>query len=190
MLLREQLEAHPFVGGGRVRCAITLSGSGRVTDRLYGECTKLAEEYWVPIIMHQSWGPEEVAGSLRVHGKRPIEHLADLSMLGPGLTLVHMIHLDEKEAELIIGSGSAVVHCPAASMRRGMGALREGMHPEMIAPGVPVAIGSDGYSGKRDVLRQAYLAAVGFARPETTFRCSPVRRFSRWQRSTARRRSG
>ena len=162
VLLREQLEAYPFDGGGRVRCAITLFGSGRITDRLYGECMELAEEYRVPIIMHQSWGPEEVSGSLRVHGKRPIEHLADLGMLGPGLTLVHMIHLDEREVELIIGSGSAVVHCPAASMRRGMGALRVGTHPEMIAGGVPVALGSDGYSGKRDVLRQAYLAAVGF----------------------------
>ena len=162
LLLRDQLDTYPFVDGGRVRCVITLFGSGRITDRLYRECMIMADEYQVPIIMHQSWGPEEVTGSLRQHGKRPLEHLADIGMLRPGLTLVHMIHLDEKELELVIESGVSVVHCPAASMRRGMGALRKGSHPEMLAANVPVALGSDGYSGKRDVLRQAYLAAVGF----------------------------
>jgi cytosine/adenosine deaminase-related metal-dependent hydrolase len=139
---------------------VTLFGSGRITDRLYGEAISLAEEFSVPMIMHQSWGTEEVTGSLKTYGKRPIEHLADLGILGPNLTLVHMIHLDDREVELVIDSGAGVVHCPSASMRRGMGAIREGKHPEMLAAGVPVALGSDGYSSKRDVLRQAYLAAV------------------------------
>jgi cytosine/adenosine deaminase-related metal-dependent hydrolase len=159
-LLRGQLEAYPFRSDRRVRCAVTLFGSGRITDRLYGEAMDLAEEFGVPMIMHQSWGPEEVAGSLKTYGKRPIEHLADLGLLGPNLTLVHMIHLDDREVELVIESGAGVVHCPSASMRRGMGAIREGKHPEMLAAGVPVALGSDGYSSKRDLLRQAYLAAV------------------------------
>ena len=43
-----------------------------------------------------------------------------------------------------------------------MGAIRKGRFPEMLAAGVPVGLGSDGVSGKRDLLRQAYLAAVGF----------------------------
>lgn len=159
-LLRGQLEAYPFRSDRRVRCAVTLFGSGRITDRLYGEAMGLADEFGVPMIMHQSWGPEEVAGSLKTYGKRPIEHLADLGLLGPNLTLVHMIHLDDREVELVIESGAGVVHCPSASMRRGMGAIREGKHPEMLAAGVPVALGSDGYSSKRDLLRQAYLAAV------------------------------
>ena len=83
-------------------------------------------------------------------------------MLGENLTLVHMNHLDRAEVELLAESGTRVVHCPAASLRRGMGAIREGAFPEMLGMGIPVALGSDGYSGRRDVLRQAYLAAVGF----------------------------
>jgi len=82
--------------------------------------------------------------------------------LDENLTLVHMNHLSEAEVDLVAGSGTRVVHCPAASLRRGMGAIRHGYFPEMLAKGVPVALGSDGYSGRRDLLRQAYLAAVGF----------------------------
>lgn len=114
------------------------------------------------MIMHQSWDPEEVTISEALYGCRPIEHLAQIRVLDENLTLVHMNHLSPAEVDLVAESGTRVVHCPAASLRRGMGAIRNGSFPEMLAKGVPVALGSDGYSGRRDVLRQAYLAAVGF----------------------------
>ena len=160
--LREQVEQLPFRGGGKARGAVTLFGSGRCSDRLLTEAKEMADALALPMVMHQSWGEEEVAESLALYGKRPVEHLGDLGILGPNLTLVHMIHLDEREVELVIESGAGVVHCPSASMRRGMGAIRKGRFPEMLAAGVPVGLGSDGVSGKRDLLRQAYLAAVGF----------------------------
>ena len=158
----EQLDRLPFHGEGKARAAVTVFGSGRCSDRLLLEAKGLADRYSVPMVMHQSWGEEEVAASLQVFSRRPLEHLADLGILDPGLTLVHMIHLDDREFSLLVESGAGVVHCPAASMRRGMGAIRKGHFPEMLAAGVPVALGSDGISGKRDLLRQAYLAAVGF----------------------------
>ena len=160
--VHEQVERLPFRGGGKARAAVTLFGSGRCSDRLLVEAKELADRQSLPMVMHQSWGEEEVAESLVLYGKRPVEHLADLGILGPNLTLVHMIHLDDREVELVIESGTGVVHCPSTSMRRGMGAIRKGRFPEMLAAGVPVGLGSDGVSGKRDLLRQAYLAAVGF----------------------------
>ncbi len=160
--LQRQIEDYPFNSERRVRGVVNLFGSGRNTDKLLIRARQLADEYRVPMIMHQSWGPEEVSASIEEHGKRPLEHLADLGILGPGLTLVHMIHLDDHELELVIESGTRIVHCPTASVRRGMGALRKGHFPEMISSGSKVAFGSDGVSGRRDVGRQMYLAAVGF----------------------------
>jgi cytosine/adenosine deaminase-related metal-dependent hydrolase len=113
------------------------------------------------MVMHQSWGANEVAGSLQDHGKRPLFHLADLGILGPNLTLVHMIQLDDSEVEVIAASGARVVHCPNASLRRGKGAFRVGRFPELLAAGVPVALGSDGMGGKRDMARQMHLAIGG-----------------------------
>ena len=158
--LTDQLQRYPFYAGGRVRCAVTLSGMNTASDRLLVEAKGLADRHRVPMIMHQSWSEEEVAEIQSRYGKRPLEHLADLGILAPNLTLIHMIHVDEREVELVAESGACVVHCPGAAIRRAMGAIRVGRFPEMLRAGVPVALGSDGHSGKHDIPRQAYLAAT------------------------------
>ena len=160
--LEDQLDRYPFRGGGRVRAAATMYGCMRCSDELLVEAQALARQAGAPMIMHQSWDPEEVTASEALYGCRPIKRLADLGVLNGNLTLVHMNQLDPSEVELAVQAGVRVVHCPAASLRRGMGAVRNGSFPEMLAMGATVALGSDGYSGRRDLLRQAYLAAVSF----------------------------
>ena len=157
--LREQSERYPFHGGGKVRCAVSIAGMETASDRLLVEAKRLADELRLPMLMHQSWDEAEVRESLAAHGRRPVEHLADLGILGPGLTLVHMIHLDEKEVDLVAETGTRIVHCPSASLRRAKGAFRAGRFVEMLERGVTTGLGSDGHSGKHDVMRQVYLAA-------------------------------
>src|SRR5262249_55894638 len=81
---------------------------------------------------------------------------------GPDFTMVHMIHASDREIELIRESQVAIVHCPNAAIRRAMGVIRVGRFPEMLQQGICVSLGSDGWSGKHDVARQAYLAASLF----------------------------
>lgn len=160
--LERQVERYPFHGDGRVRCAVCIQGSGTASDALLVGARAIASKADVPMIMHQSWSEGEVVKSLAHHGKRPVEHFADLGLLGPDLTLVHMIHASDTEIDVVKEAGSVIVHCPNASMRRGMGAIRIGRFPEMLARGIPIALGSDGWSGAHDVARQAYLAASAF----------------------------
>ena len=161
-LLTDQLERYPFRGPQRVRGAVVMYGCGRSSDELLRRGLALAEQHDAPMIIHQHWGPDEGASSQAAYGRAPIEHLADIGLLGPRLTLVHMIHLTEGEARLIAETDTRIVHCPGASMRRGMGAIRAGRFPEMLAAGVTVGLGSDGYLNKRDLLRQAFLMIMGF----------------------------
>jgi cytosine/adenosine deaminase-related metal-dependent hydrolase len=160
--LEQQIKRYPFHGGGRVRCVATLQGSGTASDVLLLGTKALADREGVQMIIHQSWSNGEIEKCQSQHGKRPIEHFADIGLLGPTLTLVHMIQATEGELDLVRKSGTTVVHCPNAAMRRGMGAIRVGRFPEMLAAGIPVALGSDGWSGAHDVTRQAYLAAIAF----------------------------
>jgi len=156
--LRDQLDRYPHHGpaAGRAWSAVLLSGMGTDTEALLVAARALPDEREVPLVMHQSWSAAEVEASVRAHGRRPIERLADLGVLGPGVTLVHAIHLDASEVELIARHGCAVVHCPPASVLRGVGAFRVGRFPELLAAGVPVALGSDGGRGSRhDLLRAA-----------------------------------
>ena len=158
-ILRSQSEKYPFRNGGRVRCGLSLAGMETASDRLLVEAKRIAEELDLPMIMHQSWDEAEVGEALAEHGRRPIERLADIGVLGPNLTLVHMIHLDEREVGLIVETDTRIVHCPSASLRRAKGAFRVGRIVEMLERGVTVGLGSDGHSGKHDVMRQVYLAA-------------------------------
>ena len=67
--LQRQIEKYPFHSERRVRGVVNLFGSGRNTDELLVRARELADEHRVPMIMHQSWGPEEVSASLDECGK-------------------------------------------------------------------------------------------------------------------------
>jgi cytosine/adenosine deaminase-related metal-dependent hydrolase len=63
-------------------------------------------------------------------GKRPVQWLADLGVLGDHLSLVHMVHVDESEVALLAQSGTHVVHCPEASLRAAIRPPRAGCFPK------------------------------------------------------------
>lgn len=157
--LEDQIRRYPFRGEGRVRCVATLQGSGTASDALLKGAHAIARREKVPLVTHLSWSQGEIEKCQAQTGKRPVHHFADLGLLGPDLTLVHLIQADPDEIELVRRNGVSIVHCPAAAIRRGMGAIRVGRFPEMLKAGITVALGSDGWSTKHDVTRQAYLAA-------------------------------
>lgn len=160
--LADQLRRWPGEPGHRVRAAVTLVGMGLASDALLEGAADLARREDRQLLMHQSWGIDEVEECLRRNGVRPVQHLANLRVLGPHCTLVHAIQLDDSELALVAETGTHLVHCPSASLRRAKGAVRHGRFPEYLAAGVNVALGSDGMSGPRDLFRQAYLAAMLF----------------------------
>lgn len=158
--LRNQIARYPRSPQTRVHCAVSIAGMGTCSDDLLVASKAMADETGLPLLMHQSWGSDEVEASLARTGKRPVEHLSDLGLLDRNVTLVHMIHVNPDEIALVAQAGTSVVHCPGASIRRAMGAVRSGTFPDMLQAGIVVALGSDGHSGKHDVARQAFLAAT------------------------------
>lgn len=73
-------------------------------------------------------------------GRHPVELLADRGLIGPGLILVHAVHVDDAQAAAIGASGAAVVHCPRSNALLGCGTAP--VHA-LRAAGAPVAIGTD-----------------------------------------------
>ena len=146
--------------GKRVWSPASMLGLGTASNELLLGAKELSDQYGVPIIMHRSWSGAEVEASVAETGRRPIEHLSDLGLLGPNLTLVHMIHVSDDEVDLLARSRTNVVHCPAAGMKRAYGASRLSRFPEMLKAGVPVSLGCDAanWSNSLDIGRMAYLA--------------------------------
>src|SRR3546814_4511746 len=77
-------------------------------------------------------------------GRRPIEHLADLGVLGPNTVITHCVHVDENEIGLLAEHGCSVAHCPTTALKVSYGVTQIGRMPEMAQAGVNVTIGIDG----------------------------------------------
>ena len=142
---------------------VGLAGMGSCSDELIQQAKRLADEHGTIMSMHQSFGPQDVAKYQKLTGgKSAVAHLNELGALGANLQLIHMIHTEETEVDILAETLTNVVHCPSASLRAAMGASHVGRFPEMIERGVNVALGSDAgtYSDYFDIGRQAYLAAT------------------------------
>ena len=83
----------------------------------------------------------EVEMNMNLRGKRHIEWMADLGILGPNTQLVHSVWLSDHELDLIADHNCVVVHCPVSNMYLASGVARV---PEMLEKGITVALASDG----------------------------------------------
>ncbi len=74
------------------------------------------------------------------HGCSPIELLEQTGFLGPRASVIHGIHVSERDVEIVVRTGTTIVSCPTTE-----GNLGDGYLPAMAyaEAGVPLAIGSD-----------------------------------------------
>jgi formimidoylglutamate deiminase len=82
----------------------------------------------------------ELTECFEEHGCSPIELLDRCGFLGPRTSVIHGIHVTDRDIELIAGSGTIVVACPTTE-----GNLGDGYQPALRYrdAGVRYAIGSD-----------------------------------------------
>ncbi len=76
-------------------------------------------------------------------GKTPIKMMHDLGLLGPGVILVHMVHVNEEDLDLVAQSGAGVVHCPGSNATLSVGTAPVA---QMLKRGIPLAIGTDSWA--------------------------------------------
>jgi len=89
--------------------------------------------------MHVAEQRREVEACLTEHGRRPVELLAELGLLGERFTAVHAVHVEPREIGLLTGSN--VCACPLTERDLGDGILpAEGL----AVGGATLCIGTDG----------------------------------------------
>ena len=130
-----------------------------VNDKSLRQVATYASEIDLPVHMHVHETAHEIAQSLQEHGVRPLNRLAELGLLGPGLIAVHAIHLEQHEIELLAQHGCHVAHCPSSNLK-----LASGLAPvrALLAGGVNVGLGSDGAASNNrlDLFAEMRLAAL------------------------------
>jgi formimidoylglutamate deiminase len=99
-----------------------------------------ASDHGLPRHVHAAEQPREVRDTGSQHGASPIELLHRNGFLGPRTSVIHAIHVDERDIALLAESETIVVTCPTTE-----GNLGDGYLPALAYrdAGVRLAIGSD-----------------------------------------------
>jgi formimidoylglutamate deiminase len=99
-----------------------------------------SEERGVVRHIHAAEQPRELEECQAEHGCSPVELLVRTGFLGHLCSVVHGIHVSERDIALLAASGSTVVSCPTTE-----GNLGDGFPPALRYrdAGVPLAVGTD-----------------------------------------------
>jgi 5-methylthioadenosine/S-adenosylhomocysteine deaminase len=130
-----------------------------VADATLERIATYAAELDVPVHVHLHETLDEITGSVKTHGVRPLERLSQLGLLGPNLIAVHAVHLEATEIDVLARHGCSVAHCPSSNLKLASGIAKV---REMLSRGVNVGVGTDGAASNNrlDVLGEARLAAL------------------------------
>jgi putative selenium metabolism protein SsnA len=134
---------------------VGLHAAFTVNDDTLERSVAAARRYGAGLHIHCAEDLADQKDSLKKYGLRVAARLKKFAALGEKTLLVHCVHIDEKEMNIIRASNSSVVHNPESNMNNAVGCadvLR------MLKKGITVGLGSDGMSS--DMLAQmrcAYL---------------------------------
>ncbi len=93
--------------------------------------------------IHVAEGMDDVMDSLKKYGKRTVERLFDMNVLGEKTIAGHCIHISPREMELLLETKTAVVHNPESNMGNAVGC---GPVIKLFGLGVLLGLGTDGYT--------------------------------------------
>ncbi|WP_216589693.1 amidohydrolase [Streptomyces brasiliscabiei] len=119
----------------------------------------LAREFGALLHIHAAENATEVAMVEVRYGRRPVELLDSLGLLGPDLLLAHAVDLTGPEIAALARTGTSVAHCPVSNLKLGCGIAPV---PRLLSAGVTVGLGTDGAvsSNTLDVLGAVRQAAL------------------------------
>lgn len=130
-----------------------------VSDETFIKLRQLAETHDLQIHCHIHETQDEVDGSVKQFGMRPLERLHKLGLLSERLMAVHMVHLNEAEIALIAKQGVHLVHNPSSNLK-----LASGVAPvkALEAAGVNTVLGTDGAASnnRQDMFAEIRAAAL------------------------------
>lgn len=93
--------------------------------------------------IHVAEGIDDLYDSLQNHGKRIIDRLMDLEVLGPKTITAHCIYINSHEMDVLKETDTSVVHNPESNMGNAVGCPPT---MEIVRRGILTGLGTDGYT--------------------------------------------
>ena len=159
-VLETEIESYPDSDQAKIAAWPLLIGHSVNPEEVWRAAKQLSDQKRVRISAHMSPLAADVEWFLEHTGKRPIEYLDSIGVLGENVILTHVAHIDERELEILARTGTNVVFCPYAALKGAFGATSVGLFPEMSKTGINVMLGTDGVAV--NLLQSARLMAGMF----------------------------
>jgi 5-methylthioadenosine/S-adenosylhomocysteine deaminase len=159
--------------GGRLRVALSPRGPRNATPETWRRVVALAHEADLRMHTHVNENRAQADRLGATSEGRDLVALDSWGALVDRLVMAHCVWLDERERDLLRGSGAHVCHCPSANLKLASGIAPI---PEYLADGVNVALGADGAAcnNRLDALTEMRLAAL-VHKPRCGPRAMPAR---------------
>lgn len=106
----------------------------------YRAARQLADELNLGLYTHIAETSQEVDTILQQYGARPVEFLHQLGFTGQRSVFVHCVMLSDEEIQILLETGTTVVHCPVNHMKLAKGVTPV---PRLLSAGVNVTLGID-----------------------------------------------
>ena len=166
-VLEQEVARYPADAGERIAAWPILIGHSTNSDEVWKTAKSIADANNLGVSAHMSPYRSDPAWYLENLGRRPIEHLGEIGVLGDNLCLTHLVHIDDNEAALLAETRTNAIICPFAALKGAFGISALGRYPEMAEAGMNIALGTDGYGS--DLMQKMGLAAGLFkdARQDT-----------------------
>jgi 5-methylthioadenosine/S-adenosylhomocysteine deaminase len=146
---------------GIVHGHVALYGEGTASDELMRAAKALADREEVIVNTHVGFDID-LADAMEARWGRPrFAYLAELGVLGPNTTFVHMNVIRDGDVGPILSSGLSIVWCPLAYLSRGTPLRLPTRIPEMRRRGANVALGTD--SARQSTVGDAPFLALHLA---------------------------
>jgi len=99
--------------------AVAPHATDTVSDTLWGEISRIAEDHTLPVHTHAAQSIEEYTRSLEVHGASPMQRLNRLGVLdaGPGTLLVHSLFVTQADLKMLSAKSVRLGYCPFSQVQ-------------------------------------------------------------------------
>jgi len=126
----------------RAKPLLSIHASFTVSDQLIRRVKKLSDKLHIPITIHASEGLGDVHHNLENYGKRTVERLRDVGLLGRNTVLAHCVNINGNEIGIIKTTDTGIAHNPMSNMLNAVGVA-----PllDLLQRKIRVGLGNDGY---------------------------------------------
>jgi putative selenium metabolism protein SsnA len=143
------------LGDGQIAAMMGLHASFTLSDETLEKCVGIAKDGNVGCHIHVAEDLSDREDSLKKYNTTIVYRLQKMGAAGKKSIFVHCVHIDEDEMDIVVKTGTIVVHNPESNMNNAVGVT-----PilKMLNKGILVGLGTDGMGS--DMLAQmrcAYL---------------------------------